>query len=142
MHGSQRAATPKLKRNLAFAFVYSALGVPLGAGLLYPFAGRQLSPMMAASGLHLVSIVALAGGFVAFLCVQYGLLITTHRMLEFHMFDALRTIIAINFLPLMSFVAIVSTFAWRRTGHHLPGALISAAFVAWYVVVGQATQAV
>ena len=91
---------------------------------------------------YLVSIVALAGGFVAFLCVQYGQMIATHRMLEFHMFDPLRTIIAINFLPLMSFVAIVSTFAWRRTGHHLPGALISAAFVAWYVVVGQATQAV
>jgi pimeloyl-ACP methyl ester carboxylesterase len=90
---------------------------------------------------YLVSIVALAGGFVVFLVLQYGLMLATHRMLEFHMFDALRTIISINFLPLMSFVAVVSTFAWRRTGHHLAGALISAAFVAWYVVVGQATQA-
>lgn len=101
-----------------------------------------LTPAVASvSGQFLVSIAALAGGFVAFLVLQYGLMLGTHRMLEFHMFDGLRTIIAINFLPLMSFVAVVSTFAFRRTGHHLPGALISAAFVAWYVVVGQATQA-
>jgi pimeloyl-ACP methyl ester carboxylesterase len=94
-----------------------------------------------AAAQYLVSVAALAGGFVAFICVQYGLMLATNRMVEFHMFDPLRTIIAINFLPLMSFVAIVSTFAWRRTGHHLTGALISAAFVAWYMVVGQATQA-
>lgn len=101
-----------------------------------------LTPAVASvGGQYLVSIAALAGGFVVFLGVQYGLLLATHRMLDFHMFDALRTIIAINFLPLMSFVAVVSTFAFRRTGHHLPGALISAALVAWYVVVGQATQA-
>ncbi|MCW5657626.1 MAG: alpha/beta fold hydrolase [Burkholderiaceae bacterium] len=92
-------------------------------------------------GQYLVSIAALAGGFVVFLVVQYGLMLATHHMLEFHMFDALRTIISINFVPLMSFVAVVSTFSYRRTGNHLPGALISAAFVAWYVVVGQATQA-
>lgn len=101
-----------------------------------------LTPAVAGVGRQvLVSIAALAGGFAVFLCLQYGLMLTTHRMLEFHMFDGLRTIISINFLPLMSFVAIVSTLAYRRCGHHLPGALISAAFVAWYVVVGQATQA-
>ncbi|MEO8057686.1 MAG: alpha/beta fold hydrolase [Burkholderiales bacterium] len=102
-----------------------------------------LTPAVTGAGAqYLVSIAALVGGFVAFVGVQYGLMFTTHHMLEFHLFDALRTIISINFLPLMSFVAIVSTFAYRRTGHHLPGALISAAFVAWYLVVGQATQAV
>jgi len=101
-----------------------------------------LTPAVASvGGQVLVSIAALTGGFAAFLCLQYGLMLTTHRMLEFHMFDGLRTIISINFLPLMGFVAIVSTLAYRRCGHHLPGALISAAFVAWYVVVGQATQA-
>jgi pimeloyl-ACP methyl ester carboxylesterase len=101
-----------------------------------------LIPAAAGAGAqYLVAIVALAGGFVLFLGVQYGLMFTTHHMLEFHMFDPLRTIISINFVPLMGFVAIVSTFAWRRTGHHLPGALISAALVAWYEVVGQATQA-
>jgi pimeloyl-ACP methyl ester carboxylesterase len=92
-------------------------------------------------GQYLVSVVALAGGFVAFVGIQYGLMFATHHMLEFHMFDPLRTIISINFVPLLTFVAVVSTFAWRHTGHHLPGALLSSAFVAWYLVVGQATQA-
>ncbi|HJV69645.1 alpha/beta hydrolase family protein [Ideonella sp.] len=101
-----------------------------------------ITPAVAgAAGQYLAAFAALGGGFVAFLCLQYGLMLSTHRMLEFHMFDALRTIISINFVPLLAFVAAVSTFAWRRTGNYLPGALVSAAFVAWYVVVGQATQA-
>jgi pimeloyl-ACP methyl ester carboxylesterase len=101
-----------------------------------------LTPAVArAGGQYLVAIAALVGGFVALVGLQYGLLLATQRMIEFHMFDPLRTIISINFLPLMTFVAIVSTFAWRRTDHHLPGALVCAAFVAWYVIVGQATQA-
>jgi P-type Cu+ transporter len=37
-----------MRQNLAFAFVYNALGVPLAAGLLYPFTGLLLSPMVAA----------------------------------------------------------------------------------------------
>ncbi|MEO8022434.1 hypothetical protein [Polaromonas sp.] len=98
------------------------------------------SHVATAGGQYLVSFVALAGGFVLFLAVQYGLLLSTHRMLEFHMFDALRTIISINFVPLMAIVAVVSTFAYRRTAAYLPGALLCGALVAWYVVVGQATQ--
>ena len=54
--------------------------------------------------------------------------------------DALRVIVAINFIPLLSIVAIISTFVFRRTNSYLPGALISALLVAWYAVVGQATQ--
>jgi hypothetical protein len=36
--------------------------------------------------------------------------------------------------------AIVSTFAWRRTGSALPGALICGLVVTWYMVAGTATQ--
>ena len=50
-------------------------------------------------------------------------------------------IIAINLVPLMSVVAVISTFAYRRTGRVLPGALLCAILVTWYLVVGQATQA-
>lgn len=101
-----------------------------------------LTPRVATSaGQYLVSFAALGGGFVVFLLVQYGLLFSTNRMLEFHMFDALRTIISINFVPLMALAAVVSTYTWRRTGNDLPGALLCGALVAWYVVVGQATQA-
>jgi pimeloyl-ACP methyl ester carboxylesterase len=90
---------------------------------------------------YLVNIVALAGGFVLLLFIQYGALFTTGHVPTFFMNDALRTIVAINFVPLMSIVAFVTTFTFRRTATYVPGALICAALVAWYVVVGQATQA-
>jgi pimeloyl-ACP methyl ester carboxylesterase len=53
----------------------------------------------------------------------------------------LSTIIAIQFIPLLVIVGVISTFTWRRTGTSLPGALICALFITWYIVAGQATQA-
>lgn len=44
-----------MKQNLGFAFIYNALGVPLAAGVLYPFAGVLLSPMFAALAMSLSS---------------------------------------------------------------------------------------
>jgi pimeloyl-ACP methyl ester carboxylesterase len=89
---------------------------------------------------YLVNIAALAGGFVVFLTIQYGLLFGTGQMLGWFMNDLLRTVIAINFVPLMAMVGVIATFTWRRTGSHVPGAVLCAAMIAWYVVVGQATQ--
>jgi len=43
-------------QNLAFAFFYNALGIPLAAGALYPFTGRLLSPMIAALAMSLSSV--------------------------------------------------------------------------------------
>ena len=45
-----------MHQNLAFAFVYNALGVPLAAGLLYPFTGLLLSPMVAALAMSASSV--------------------------------------------------------------------------------------
>jgi Cu+-exporting ATPase len=45
-----------MRQNLGFAFVYNALGIPLAAGLLYPFTGQLLSPMIAALAMSLSSV--------------------------------------------------------------------------------------
>jgi hypothetical protein len=87
------------------------------------------------------SVAALGGGFVVLLLVQYARLFIDGQLFTFFMNDPLRTIIAINFVPLMGIVGVVSTFLYRRTGSALPGALLCAGVVTWYVVVGQATQA-
>ena len=50
------ATVANMKQNLAFAFVYNAIGVPLAAGVLYLFTGWLLSPMFAALAMSLSSV--------------------------------------------------------------------------------------
>jgi P-type Cu+ transporter len=50
------ATMANMRQNLAFAFVYNALGVPLAAGVLYAFTGWLLSPMIAALAMSLSSV--------------------------------------------------------------------------------------
>ena len=51
-----RATMKNIKGNLFFAFVYNALGVPIAAGLFYPFFGLLLSPMIAAAAMSFSSV--------------------------------------------------------------------------------------
>jgi cation transport ATPase len=49
-----------IKQNLFFAFVYNALGVPIAAGVLYPYFGILLSPMIAAAAMSFSSVSVVA----------------------------------------------------------------------------------
>jgi len=51
-----RATMGNIRQNLFFAFIYNALGVPIAAGLLYPFFGLLLSPIIAAAAMSLSSV--------------------------------------------------------------------------------------
>ncbi len=51
-----RATMRNIRQNLFFAFVYNALGVPIAAGLLYPFFGILLSPVIASAAMSLSSV--------------------------------------------------------------------------------------
>src|SRR5881628_1331778 len=55
-----RATMGNIKQNLFFAFVYNALGVPIAAGLLYPFFGILLNPMIAAAAMSFSSVSVIA----------------------------------------------------------------------------------
>jgi Cu+-exporting ATPase len=54
------AVTANIRQNLVFAFGYNAVGVPVAAGLLYPFTGLLLSPMIAALAMSLSSVSVIA----------------------------------------------------------------------------------
>ena len=51
-----QATVRNIHQNLFFAFVYNAVGVPLAAGVLYPWFGITLSPMIAALAMSLSSV--------------------------------------------------------------------------------------
>jgi len=51
-----RATMRNVKQNLFFAFVYNALGVPIAAGVLYPFFGLLLSPIFAGAAMAMSSV--------------------------------------------------------------------------------------
>jgi Cu+-exporting ATPase len=55
-----QATMKNIKQNLFFAFVYNALGIPIAAGVLYPFFGLLLNPMIAAAAMSLSSVSVVA----------------------------------------------------------------------------------
>lgn len=55
-----RATMRNIRQNLFFAFAYNAAGVPVAAGVLYPFFGVLLSPMIAAAAMSLSSVSVIA----------------------------------------------------------------------------------
>ena len=55
-----RALMGNIRQNLFFAFIYNALGIPIAAGVLYPFFGLLLSPMLAGAAMSLSSVSVIA----------------------------------------------------------------------------------
>ena len=51
-----RAALSNIRQNLFFALIYNALGIPIAAGVLYPFFGILLSPIVAAAAMSMSSV--------------------------------------------------------------------------------------
>ena len=51
-----QATMRNIRQNLFFAFIYNAAGVPIAAGVLYPFFGILLSPIIAAAAMALSSV--------------------------------------------------------------------------------------
>jgi cation transport ATPase len=55
-----RAVMRNIRQNLFFAFIYNAVGVPIAAGVLYPFFGLLLSPMIAGAAMSFSSVSVIA----------------------------------------------------------------------------------
>jgi Cu+-exporting ATPase len=55
-----RAAIRNIRQNLAFAFLYNSLGIPIAAGVFYPFFGWLLSPMLASAAMSFSSVSVIA----------------------------------------------------------------------------------
>ena len=51
-----RAMMKNIRHNLFFAFIYNALGIPIAAGILYPFTGLLLNPIISALAMSLSSV--------------------------------------------------------------------------------------
>jgi Cu+-exporting ATPase len=55
-----RAVMHNIRQNLFFAFIYNALGIPIAAGVLYPFIRLLLNPMIAGAAMSLSSVSVIA----------------------------------------------------------------------------------
>jgi P-type Cu+ transporter len=54
------ATMRNIRQNLFFAFIYNVVGVPIAAGILYPFFGILLSPMLASAAMTFSSVSVIA----------------------------------------------------------------------------------
>jgi Cu+-exporting ATPase len=55
-----RATVRNIKQNLFGAFIYNTLGIPVAAGLLYPFTGLLLNPMIAGAAMAMSSLTVVS----------------------------------------------------------------------------------
>jgi hypothetical protein len=82
--------------------------------------------------------LAMCLGFVVLLVYEYATLFSTGLLATPS--EPLNTIVAIQFVPLLAVVGAIAAVTWRRTNSYVPGALICAGLLAWYVTAGTATH--
>ena len=104
---------------------------------------RGLCALLAVDGAgrrstYLTAAGVLGGGFLVLAALQYGTLFSTGLLLT--PTEPLNVIVALQFIPLLAIVGVISVFTWRRTNSYLPGALICALFLGWYVTSGTANH--
>ena len=88
----------------------------------------------------LINSTVLSIGFVVLLIAQYVPLFAGGTLLIAS--QPLLTIVALQFVPLMILVGMISTWLFYRTGSVYPGAFVNGIFVCWYIIAGQATQSI
>jgi hypothetical protein len=111
--------------------------------LFYVVSLRSLHSRLAVRGegafsQYLTAALAMSLGFMVLLAIQYASLFATGLLAIPS--EPLNTIIAIQFVPLGMVVGVIAAFTYRRTNSYLPGALISALLITWYMVAGTATH--
>lgn len=82
--------------------------------------------------------LASAGGMTFLIGWVYAALFAKGKLPDFA--DPLFSIVGIQFVPILTITAIIAVVSWRTCRAALPGALLSALFVTWYIVAGQATH--
>ena len=104
---------------------------------------RGLCALLAVDGAsrrltYLTAAGVMGGGFFVLAALQYATLFATGLLLT--PTEPLNVIVALQFIPLLALVGIIAVFTWRRTNSYLPGALICALFLSWYVTSGTANH--
>ncbi|MES2724599.1 MAG: alpha/beta fold hydrolase [Pseudomonadota bacterium] len=82
--------------------------------------------------------LAMSGGFLLLVAIEYATLFTTGRLAT--PTEPLNVIVAIQFVPLLAVVGLIAAFTYRRTNSYVPGALICAMLVTWYITSGTANH--
>ena len=125
-------------RHAVMAFPYFVLWA-----VYFLIAIRALTANLAVRGegfivQHGVWKIAMCLGFAVLLIYEYGSLFSTGLLATPS--EPLNTIVAIQFVPLLAVVGALAAFTYRRTNSYVPGSLICAALLAWYVTAGTATH--
>lgn len=104
---------------------------------------RGLAANLAVRGEGLIAQVgwskaAMSLGFLVLVVWQYATLFTTGLLAT--PTEPLNVIVAIQFIPLLAVVGVIASYTYRRTNSYVPGALICALLISWYVTSGTANH--